>query len=212
MRAVLAVMALAACVAVSSATTGVDVSQLFAVSAWQCVRNYGYKFAIVRCFCSNGNPDHNCAQSVANAWAAGFEHVDIYMFPCPQCGNARLQVQRLYEHSRNIRFGQMWLDIEGSQYWLGNVASNRAFFNELAKASQDFFGSKLGGVYTNKVQWDAIMGSWTGASNMRLWWAYWDFSPSWSGWAPFGGWSSPAIKQYAGDQSFCGMGVDKNFY
>ena len=211
MRA-LSLLALAATVAVTSATTGIDVSQLYALSAWQCVRNYGYEFAIVRCYCSTGRPDDNCAQSVANAWNAGFEHVDIYMFPCPTCGNARGQVQQLYDYARYINYGQMWLDIEGAQYWLGNINSNRNFFNELVKASQDIFGGKFGGVYTNAVQWSNIMGSWNDWGNLRLWWAYWDYSPSWSGWAPFGGWSSPAIKQYAGDQSFCGMGVDKNYY
>jgi hypothetical protein len=212
MRFVAALLALAACFAVSSATTGVDVSQLYSVSAWQCVRNYGYKFAIIRCFCSTGNPDHNCPQSVSNAWSGGMEHVDIYMFPCPQCGNAKSQVQSLYNHAKNIKYGQMWLDVEGPQYWLGSTTKNRAFMNDLANAAKSIFGSKLGGIYTNKNQWDSLMGNWDGWKSLKLWWCYWDKSPSFSGWSSFGGWTKPAIKQYVGDDSFCGMGVDKNYY
>lgn len=140
------------------------------------------------------------------------EHVDIYMFPCPKCGNARGQVQALKNHAANINFGQVWLDIEGTQYWLGTHDQNRAFFKELAAASQELFGSKFGGVYTNVNQWEPIFGTWTEYSYLRLWWAFWDKSPSWSGWKPFDGWNHPAVKQYAGDDSLCGMSIDKNFY
>ena len=35
--------------------------------------------AIVRAGCSNGQIDGNGVHSVANAWAAGIQHVDIYM-------------------------------------------------------------------------------------------------------------------------------------
>ena len=34
---------------------------------------------VVRAGCSNGAVDGNGVHSVANAWAAGMEHVDIYM-------------------------------------------------------------------------------------------------------------------------------------
>ena len=126
------------------ATTGVDVSQLYPTGDWQCLKNYGYTFGIVRCFCSTGKVDSNCPQSVANAWAGGMAHVDIYMFPCPKCGNARSQVQTLknFVDQHKINYGQMWLDVEGTQYWLGNHDSNKAFFKELAAASQDIFGNK----------------------------------------------------------------------
>jgi len=212
MRFSLALVALAACFAVSYATIGVDVSQLYGVSAWQCLKKNGYKFAIVRCYCSTGNPDKNCAQSVANAWSGGMEHVDIYMFPCPQCGNAKGQVQALWNHAKNIKYGQMWLDIEGSEYWLGSTSKNRAFMNDLANAAKEIFGSKLGGIYTNKHQWDTLMGSWNAWSSLRLWWCYWDNSASWSSWSSFGGWTKPAIKQYTGTSSVCGMGVDHDYY
>jgi len=212
MRFALGLVALAACLAVSSATIGVDISSLFAVSGWQCLRDNGYTFAIVRCYCSTGNPDQNCPQSVANAWSGGFEYVDIYMFPCPQCGNARSQVQQLWDFASDIKFGLMWLDIEGPEYWLGSYDANRNFMNDLATAGRDIFGSKMGGIYTNNNGWTSIFGDWSEWGNLPLWWAYWDESASFDNWSPFAGWSKPAMKQYVGDGYVCGICVDKDYY
>jgi len=205
----------ALCVSSAVATIGVDLSQLFAVSGFQCLVSNGYSFAIPRCYCSTGRVDSNCVQSVKNAWAGGMKHVDVYMFPCPKCGGATNQVQTLWNHlhGNGVNYGQMWLDVEAANLWTGSVSGNRAFFNELATASQKIFGSKFGGVYTNKNQWSSIMGDWGSSwGSLKLWWAYWDESASWSGWAPFAGWSSPTIKQYAGDKSLCGMSIDKDYY
>ena len=60
---------------------GVDVSQLFPTSAYQCLKTNGYGFTIVRGYCSFGGLDHNAIQSLTNAKAAGMI-TDIYMFPC----------------------------------------------------------------------------------------------------------------------------------
>jgi len=212
MRFVLGLVALAACLAVSSATIGVDISSLFDTSGWQCLRDNGYTFAIIRCYCSTGNPDSSCPQSVANAWSGGMEYVDIYMFPCPQCGDARSQVQTLWDFASDVKFGLMWLDIEGPEYWLGDYGSNQDFMNDLAGASQDIFGDKLGGIYTNANGWSSIFGDWDEWGNLPLWWAYWDESPSFDNWSPFAGWSKPAIKQYVGDGSVCGLDVDMDYY
>jgi len=212
MRFALGLIALAACVAVSSATLGVDVSSLFAVSGWQCLHDNGRDFAIIRCYCSTGNPDYNCPQSVANAWAGGMEYVDIYMFPCPSCGNARAQVQQLHDFVSDVKYGLMWLDIEGPEYWLGSEDANREFMNDLASSSQDIFGDKLGGIYTNKNGWYSLMGEWDAWGNLPLWWAFWDESASFDNWSPFGGWSKPAIKQYVGDGSECGIDIDMDYY
>jgi hypothetical protein len=80
-------------VAVALATTGVDVSQRTSLSSWQCVHNYGYSFAIVRVYCSNGSPDSNGPANINDAWNAGFAHVDGYIFPCYSCGNPAGQVR-----------------------------------------------------------------------------------------------------------------------
>lgn len=35
--------------------------------------------------------------------------------------------------------------------------------------------------------------------------AHYDNNPTFSDFVPFGGWSKPAIKQYVGDATLCGM-------
>lgn len=62
-------------------TLGVDVSQLFSTSTYQCMKSNGYTFAIIRGYCSYGGVDANVVQGLKNAKAAGLI-TDIYMFPC----------------------------------------------------------------------------------------------------------------------------------
>jgi hypothetical protein len=63
------------------AVLGVDVSQLFSTSTYECMKKDGYHFAVIRGFCSYGGVDKNAVQNLKNAKAAGLE-TDIYMFPC----------------------------------------------------------------------------------------------------------------------------------
>ncbi len=53
--------------------------------------------------------------------------VDAYMFPCPQCGPAAAQVKSLFDYwvANGVNVTRVWLDIEGTSYWLGNADSNR---------------------------------------------------------------------------------------
>ncbi len=62
-------------------TLGVDVSQLFSTATYQCMKNNGYNFAIIRGYCSYGGVDSNIISNLNNARAAGLI-TDIYMFPC----------------------------------------------------------------------------------------------------------------------------------
>ena len=41
--------------------------------------------------------------------------------------------------------------------------------------------------------------------------AHYDDDPSFSDFEPFGGWTTPTIKQYKGDANECGVDIDKNW-
>ena len=75
-----------------SATTGVDVSQRTSASSFSCIKGYGYDFAIVRVYQSNGVCDPNGPANINDAWSGGMAHVDGYIFPCYSCGNPAKQV------------------------------------------------------------------------------------------------------------------------
>eukprot|EP01105_Mastigella_eilhardi_P015705 TRINITY_DN3593_c0_g1_i3.p1 TRINITY_DN3593_c0_g1~~TRINITY_DN3593_c0_g1_i3.p1 ORF type:complete len:125 (-),score=30.43 TRINITY_DN3593_c0_g1_i3:74-421(-) len=110
-----ALLLLSALVGSAFAATGIDVSQLFSTSDWSCVSSYGYTFAIIRCYCSTGHTDSNCAQSIRNAKAAGIQYVDVYIFPCPTCGSSGAsQVQATVDYVANNGVAS-----SVGQYWLG---------------------------------------------------------------------------------------------
>ena len=50
------------------------------------------------------------------------------------------------------------------------------------------------------------------ASGVPLWYAHYDNSASFSDYSQIGGWGRPAMKQFKGDITVCGTGVDETFY
>jgi GH25 family lysozyme M1 (1,4-beta-N-acetylmuramidase) len=107
--------------------------------------------------------------------------------------------------------GRVWLDIEGSQYWLGSTSSNRAWYEDLVDSCATY--GVTCGIYSSMSQWTAIMGSasYCYGSSYPLWYAHYDNNPSFSDYSEFGCWSTPHAKQYVGDATECSMGVDKNY-
>eukprot|EP01120_Amphizonella_sp_Union-15-10_P009698 TRINITY_DN3737_c1_g1_i1.p1 TRINITY_DN3737_c1_g1~~TRINITY_DN3737_c1_g1_i1.p1 ORF type:complete len:229 (+),score=39.59 TRINITY_DN3737_c1_g1_i1:31-687(+) len=194
------------------AVLGVDISQPAGTEAWRCLKNSGYTFGVVRCYESVGRIDPNAVGSVASAWAGGMTHVDVYMFPCPKCGNPQAQVREAVDNlkSHNTNFGMLWFDIEGPQYWTSSVTTNREFFTGLVDEAKSL-GVKIG-VYSSESQWIPIFGNWAGGASLPLWYAHYDDVPSFGDFSPFAGWSRPSIKQFAGTTSICGIGVDKDWY
>eukprot|EP00055_Hartaetosiga_balthica_P011607 m.53345 g.53345 ORF g.53345 m.53345 type:complete len:169 (-) comp7663_c0_seq2:169-675(-) len=148
------------------------------------------------------------------------DHVDIYMFPDPSRGDAQTQVDEMVNYlakfnikpggSKPATYGMLWLDIEGPQYWSKSQGTNQAFFNGLVSRAKSH-GIPLG-VYTSESQWIPIMGDWSGGAAFPLWYAHYDGVESFSDFAPFAGWSHPSIKQYRGDATVCGAGIDENWY
>jgi hypothetical protein len=137
--------------------------------------------------------------------------------------------------------GRVWLDVEGTQYWLGSSSSNQAWYKvgrvsilltmllstttfsdifafflfvpfvffvfqyiQQLKDSCSTYGVKCG-VYSSTYQWSSLFGStsFSYGSELPLWYAHYDNSPSFSDFTAFGGWSTPHAKQYAGDVTQC---------
>jgi hypothetical protein len=88
---------------------GVDVSQLFSVSTYQCIKSNGYGFAIIRGYYSYGAHDVNAVQGLKNAKAAGLI-TDIYMFPC-RGKSAVAQVDDMFANVDPSLWGMVWIDV-----------------------------------------------------------------------------------------------------
>ena len=201
---------------VAEARLGVDVSSLFPQSSWDCITQAGYTFAIVRCFRSSNTVDPNCPETVRRAWAAGMKHVDLYMFPCPKCGDVADQVNRLYQYivDNNITYGQLWIDIEGiNSYWGSDQMENRRIFNDLCTAATQVFSTRFAGCYVSKRSWNAIFGEdYKDWGNLKVWYALWDYKPGPGNWQPYGNFTHPTIHQYWGDyKEICNMDVDLDY-
>jgi GH25 family lysozyme M1 (1,4-beta-N-acetylmuramidase) len=198
------------------AVKGVDISQPFSTSTFSCMKNNGVTFVIPRAYCSFGGVDSHAVSNLQNAHSAGLS-TDVYMFPC-RGKNATSQVSELFSHVTPSLYSRVWIDVETNPSsgcsWSGHsAASNCDFVTEVAKAIASH--SKTAGIYASRYMWESIMGSQkacAGLSSHPLWYAHYDKNPSFSDFVAFGGWTHPYMKQYIGDTTLCGAGVDYNYH
>jgi len=195
----------------NSGAYGVDVSSWVGQSTWTCIKNANYNFAIVREFMQTCQVDPNGVHTVANAWAAGLAHVDVYLFPSYGCGTpASGQVDAIINTMGGIPFGQIWIDIEtGGQ---GSAANNYNWMMEALNHGTSRLGPGRMGVYSSRYMWSQVMPGYNGPTNYPLWYANYDGVPSFDNFPAFAGWTSPSMKQFAGDVSVCGADVDLNWW
>jgi len=223
MKAVFAAVALVAILAtqhVAHAGTGFDVSSLVSTDEVTCMKNAGYDAIIVRAWQSNGVNDPNVKTTLANAAAAGIAHQDVYMFPCPTCSaSASSQFNSMVSNLDGSVYGNIWFDIEedyAGQYWSTSYATNKAFYADLVSACSSGSAGKTCGVYSNYNNWVTIFGSSTyqasGGSSLPMWYADYDGELNFDDYEEFGGWSTPAMKQYNGDVSYCSINMDQDYY
>jgi len=214
MRVLALAVLLSVAIHASLATRGVDLSQAASQSTFTCLKNGGYSFAIVRGYCSFGGIDSSAKASIQAAANAGLYH-DAYHFPCMGKVSPQTQVDQIVNYLGNLP-GEYWIDVEHNPSagcgWQG-AAANCNFLEQLVNA---FKGKgKTPGIYASKSQWTTIMGS-AGAcakfAGLPLWYPHYDNVQNFNDFSSFGGWSKPTIKQYVGDTTACGLGVDLDWY
>tara|TARA_A100001035_G_scaffold34423_1_gene23022 strand:+ start:112 stop:804 length:693 start_codon:yes stop_codon:yes gene_type:complete len=222
------VLLLIASLAISSALNataglGIDVSQPLSTSTASCLIDQGYgSILIARGYMKSGAPDTNYCGTITNAKAGGYSEVAVYIFPCPTCGPAADQIQQLATElskcdAANGEDFKIWLDVEGTQYWLQDYAKNQAWYKDFVDACQGLMGSNSCGVYASKSQWEGLFGTsefvYGSDLGLPLWYAHYDNDPSFDDYPKysFGGWDKPWAKQYFGDASVCDFNVDLNY-
>lgn len=194
---------------------GLDLAGAFTNANFQCIKNAGYTFVILRGYRSPGAIDTNAVQSLTNAKAVGLA-TDIYMFPC-RGKSATAQVDEMNSAINANLYGMVWIDVETNPSagcsWSGHDAnSNCQFLTDIINRVKSH--GKNVGIYSSTYMWSSIFGAKTACPSVAsyaLWYAHYDNSPSFSDFAAFGGWTKPAMKQFAGDTTVCGLDVDKNW-
>jgi len=195
--------------------TGVDISQLYSTSTFECIKKAGYSFVIPRGYCSFGGLDHNAVHSLTNAKSAGLS-TDVYMFPC-RGKSANAQVDEMIGGISKSLYGTIWVDVETNPSsgcsWSGHdAASNCQFLTEIVNRIKSH--EKTAGIYASYYMWQSIFGSHTACSSLSshpLWYAHYDGKETFSDFQSFGGWTKPHMKQFQGTSTVCGAGVDKNY-
>jgi len=207
-----------------SATLGVDISAAMSSSTFSCMHSNGIQFMIPRAYQSVGKPDPNACSNIHNAHAGGIPWVDVYIFPCATCGSSGAsQISSMVSNlnaggcsrtggaQTGGQWGQIWFDIEGTQYWYSSQASNQGFYNSMVSEC-----NTLGipwGTYSSASQWNPIMGSgFTGGASHALWWASWTNTACTAAFSSFGGWTKYTMQQYSGDTTLCSASIDKDCY
>jgi len=196
-----------------NATLGMDISAYCTGIDWSCLVKNGYSFAIIQAWAGGYGVNTNIGDCVKAAWAAGMKHVDIYAFMCPRCsGNdPATAMASIKSHMSGVPFGQLWLDVEQCSGCWNDAGSNCAFVASCAAAAVSH-GFKLG-VYSSEGSWAATVGSCSSVDEYPLWYAHYDDDESFDDGAyHFGGWSTPAMKQFAGNVAVCGSSIDQDWY
>ena len=204
--------------AVSNSGKGIDFSNAMSLSSGQCLNTNGYTTVIVRAWHSSGSYDTAACGSLNNAKSAGIPNRDVYMFPCPTCSaSASSQLNTMVT---NLKAGcsgswstMIWLDIEGSQYWLGSTTQNKTWYENLVNACTSRTDVSCG-IYSSASQWQAIFGStsFCFGSNLPLWYAHYDGVANFNDFSTFGCWTKPWGKQYTADVTVCSIGgADVNY-
>jgi len=161
----------------SSGTYGIDISVALTSSGATCLASSN-SFIIPRGYQSLGKVDPNVCNNLKTAYNAGIKTRDVYLFPCPTCGNPSGQVTTLVNYlnsnCKSYWSGRIWLDIEGSQYWLGSSSSNQAFYKSLKDSCSS---NARCGIYSSYYQWEDIFGStsFVYGNDLPLWYAIFIF-------------------------------------
>jgi hypothetical protein len=188
----------------TATTLGLDVSQAHDQATWKCLRaKTNRTWGIVRAYHSYGKFDTTATATLAAAKSAGFDTMDVYMFPCPT-KSASSQAQDMVHQLQSSSWSSVWIDVEtnpstGCGWSATDFSSNCQFVQELITA---FTGTGTAvGIYSSKYEWTAVMGSdCTVGSHLPLWYAHYDTSGATCSDYPretFGGWTRPYAKQYA---------------
>jgi GH25 family lysozyme M1 (1,4-beta-N-acetylmuramidase) len=192
---------------------GIDVSDLVSVSQLQCLKSEGgFTQLISRAYRSTGQCDPATAQTIVNAWSAGFTQVDVYHFPSMNQGaGAQINASIACLNAHKVKFSRYWLDIEIFA-WPNDTNKNVAFIKNLVDTLLENKISDIG-IYTSHRSWPPITGNSTLFAHYPNWYAHYQTppQPNFNDFVPFGGWTKPFMKQYQGDAKICGIDVDTNW-
>lgn len=180
----------------------------------ECLRDSHFEYAVFECWreSSGGSFWGECIDNIANAWAAGFEYVDVYMYPERYRDPTEQANELLANLTANaVKFGSVMLDVEGSKWNEYSHEENQEFM--LSLRAVFYQAGILMTMYCSST-WNTYFGSdFSAFQDMPLIYAHYDNVPSFYDYdyAPFGGWAKAAGKQFwdgVNDEVVCSISLD----
>eukprot|EP00276_Gloeochaete_wittrockiana_P003275 CAMPEP_0184644944 /NCGR_PEP_ID=MMETSP0308-20130426/1533_1 /TAXON_ID=38269 /ORGANISM="Gloeochaete witrockiana, Strain SAG 46.84" /LENGTH=222 /DNA_ID=CAMNT_0027073693 /DNA_START=30 /DNA_END=698 /DNA_ORIENTATION=+ len=217
----IAAVFLCLCVSTSLATTGFDLSYFqgdVSQSSFNCLKSDGYVFGIIEATAGTGGFNSHIGTDISRAHAAGIANVDVYIFPNTKqsASSSMTTLINQLKSAGALTKNMIWMDIEGSQYWSSSCSTNQQWLSQAISTIDGLYKgcgkSTCVGIYTSSSQWSPIMCGSSQFSKYQLWYAHYDNSASFSDFSSFGGWTKPAMKQYAGTTNICSTSIDKDYY
>ena len=186
------------------------------VSTLNCLRARGFEYATFECWVERSTHEgafwDGCPQNIANARAAGFVAVGVYMYPGRR-GDPAAQARWLLGNlsASAVEYDALMLDIEGDDWEQYTQEENRAFLLNI-KAVLDAEHVRYT-VYSGR-RWPSYFGEEFDAfASAPLIYAHYDGVPSLYDYVAsptYGGWESAAGKQFwdgqGAEYQLCGTG------
>ena len=152
--------------------------------------------------------DTNALQAIINSKAAGLS-VDVYVVICRN-SDAGSQIDAVFSAIDSSLFDYVWIKVEPNTTpgcsWSGYPElENCAFLAATVGQAQSY--GKTVGVFSTANIWKQFFGSSCdiGVSGIPLWYADYtttghvDSTVAYDDFVPFGGWTSPSLKQVGGN-------------
>jgi hypothetical protein len=198
----------------------VDFGVSASLSTLQCLYQQGYNAVFIQVYGpTNGGSVNNAGcQSVINSYSANLG-TEIYITPATSGKSGQQQFDEAFNAMKasGINVKSIWLQVTSPINWPNNVQTNvnliQSFINRATS-----YGIRSG-IYTNWYDWQQITGAYTGFQSARLW--YWnalgqgpnaEAPANFDDFRSFGGWNSPAVKQFALNEALCGLTVNRDVY
>jgi hypothetical protein len=197
-----------------------DLAVSASLSTLQCIYKQGYNSVLVQVYgpANGGSVNNAGCQSVINAHSTNLG-TEVYVTPSTtgKSGSQQFDEALNAMKASGINIRSMWLQVTSPINWPNNIQTNVNLIQSFISRAAAY--GVTAGIYTNWYDWQQITGAYTGFQSARLWyWSAYGQGPtaesqaSFDDFRPFGGWSSPAIKQFALNEALCGLTVNRDVY
>jgi len=199
----------------------VDLAVSASLSTLQCIYQQGYTSVFVQVYgpANGGSVNNAGCQSVINAYSSKLG-TEVYITPATTGKTGTQQFDEAYNamQASGITIRTIWIQVTSPINWPNDVQSNNNLIRDFVNRASSY-GIAVG-IYTNWYDWQQITGAYTGfQTSARLW--YWnaygqgpdaEAVATFDDYRMFGGWNAPAVKQFALNESLCGLTLNRDVY